>query len=105
MATICRLMVEDPGNADRLKRYVCWARVETFSCCAVVAAKPLCSTASPQSSPASPCSAETRLFVLRVMIGAIVLYDHVHPVGAFSKANKTIDVGPVASGAPRRVCL
>ncbi|KAH9406148.1 Protein fam49b [Tyrophagus putrescentiae] len=28
----------------------------------------------------------TVLFVLRVMVGVIILYDHVHPVGAFSKA-------------------
>ncbi|CAG0896780.1 unnamed protein product [Darwinula stevensoni] len=30
---------------------------------------------------------ETQLFVLRVMVGLIILYDHVHPVGAFAKAS------------------
>ena len=28
---------------------------------------------------------ETVIFTLRVMTGAIILYDHVHPVGAFTK--------------------
>ncbi|KAK0055392.1 CYFIP-related Rac1 interactor B, partial [Biomphalaria pfeifferi] len=30
---------------------------------------------------------ETRLFCLRVMVGVIILYDHVHPVGAFAKTS------------------
>eukprot|EP00128_Syssomonas_multiformis_P008907 Colp12_sorted_trinity150504_noHs@33408 len=30
-------------------------------------------------------SQDTVLFCLRVMVGVIILYDHVHPVGAFSK--------------------
>ncbi|GAB6026633.1 hypothetical protein CHUAL_013040 [Chamberlinius hualienensis] len=34
---------------------------------------------------------ETVLFVLRVMVGLIILYDHVHPVGAFSK-NSHVDI-------------
>ncbi|XP_023216084.1 CYFIP-related Rac1 interactor B-like isoform X1 [Centruroides vittatus] len=34
---------------------------------------------------------ETVLFVLRVMVGVIILYDHVHPVGAFAKSSH-IDV-------------
>ncbi|KAF0304085.1 Protein FAM49B [Amphibalanus amphitrite] len=29
---------------------------------------------------------ETHLFILRVMVGLIILYDHVHPAGAFVKA-------------------
>lgn len=29
---------------------------------------------------------ETILFVLRVMVGLIILYDHVHPIGAFAKS-------------------
>lgn len=36
-------------------------------------------------------SEETLMFCMRVMVGVIILYDHVHPVGAFSKASK-IDV-------------
>ncbi|KAK2179672.1 hypothetical protein NP493_479g04001 [Ridgeia piscesae] len=32
-------------------------------------------------------SEETVLFCLRVMVGAIILYDHVHPVGAFAKSS------------------
>merc|ERR1712168_155249 len=36
-------------------------------------------------------SDETVLFCLRVMVGVIILYDHVHPVGAFSKSSN-IDV-------------
>uniref|UniRef100_A0A7M4EEG8 CYFIP related Rac1 interactor A n=1 Tax=Crocodylus porosus TaxID=8502 RepID=A0A7M4EEG8_CROPO len=31
---------------------------------------------------------ETLLFCMRVMVGVIILYDHVHPVGAFSKTSK-----------------
>ncbi|XP_045158827.1 CYFIP-related Rac1 interactor B-like [Mercenaria mercenaria] len=30
---------------------------------------------------------ETKLFCLRVMVGVIILYDHVHPVGAFAKSS------------------
>ena len=36
-------------------------------------------------------SEETQLFCLRVMVGVIILYDHVHPVGAFA-IKATIDV-------------
>lgn len=28
---------------------------------------------------------ETHLLVLRVMVGLVILYDHVHPVGAFAR--------------------
>ena len=38
---------------------------------------------------------ETKLFCLRVMVGVIILYDHVHPVGAFAKTSG-IDVSSVA---------
>ena len=31
------------------------------------------------------------MFCLRVMVGVIILYDHVHPVGAFAKSSP-IDV-------------
>ena len=34
---------------------------------------------------------DTALFCLRVMVGVIILYDHVHPIGAFAK-NAKIDV-------------
>ncbi|XP_069076844.1 CYFIP-related Rac1 interactor B isoform X1 [Pleurodeles waltl] len=33
-------------------------------------------------------SEETVSFCLRVMVGVIILYDHVHPVGAFAKTSK-----------------
>ncbi|KAK2164120.1 hypothetical protein LSH36_68g03023 [Paralvinella palmiformis] len=36
-------------------------------------------------------SEETVMFCLRVMVGVIILYDHVHPVGAFAKSS-TIDM-------------
>ncbi len=36
-------------------------------------------------------SEETLLFCMRVMVGVIILYDHVHPNGAFNKSSK-IDV-------------
>ncbi|KAI4577903.1 hypothetical protein MJT46_019434, partial [Ovis ammon polii x Ovis aries] len=36
-------------------------------------------------------SEETLMFCMRVMVGVIILYDHVHPVGAFCKTSK-IDV-------------
>eukprot|EP00045_Choanoeca_perplexa_P001098 m.17997 g.17997 ORF g.17997 m.17997 type:complete len:325 (+) comp10729_c0_seq1:108-1082(+) len=35
---------------------------------------------------------ETVTFCQRVMVGAIILYDHVHLVGAFSKKNPSIDM-------------
>ena len=34
---------------------------------------------------------ETQLFVLRVMVGLVILYDHVHPRGAFVKGSN-VDV-------------
>lgn len=34
---------------------------------------------------------ETQLFILRVMVALIILYDHVHPIGAFVKASN-VDV-------------
>ncbi|CAN0033580.1 unnamed protein product [Lampetra fluviatilis] len=33
-------------------------------------------------------SEDSMLFCLRVMVGLIILYDHVHPVGAFAKTSK-----------------
>ena len=36
-------------------------------------------------------SEETQLLCLRVMVGVIILYDHIHPVGAFA-IKATIDV-------------
>lgn len=38
-------------------------------------------------------SEETASFCLNVMVGVIILYDYVHPVGAFAKSSK-IDVSP-----------
>ncbi|EDQ90006.1 uncharacterized protein MONBRDRAFT_35147 [Monosiga brevicollis MX1] len=35
---------------------------------------------------------DTVTFCQRVMVGAIILYDHVHLVGAFSKKNQSIDI-------------
>ena len=32
-------------------------------------------------------SEETVLFCLRVMVGVIILYDHVNPAGAFAKSS------------------
>lgn len=31
---------------------------------------------------------------MRVMVGVIILYDHVHPVGAFAKTSKIYVSGP-----------
>ena len=39
---------------------------------------------------------DTVLFCLRVMVGVIILYDHIHPVGAFAKTTN-IDVSGCAS--------
>uniref|UniRef100_V9KY08 Protein FAM49A-like protein n=1 Tax=Callorhinchus milii TaxID=7868 RepID=V9KY08_CALMI len=36
-------------------------------------------------------STEALLFCMRVMVGVIILYDHVHPIGAFAKTSK-IDI-------------
>ena len=38
---------------------------------------------------------DTVLFCLRVMVGVIILYDHIHPVGAFAKTTN-IDVSVFA---------
>lgn len=37
---------------------------------------------------------------MRVMVGVIILYDHVHPVGAFAKTSK-IDVSCVIVHNPQ----
>ncbi|NXS19207.1 FA49A protein, partial [Mystacornis crossleyi] len=39
-------------------------------------------------TPSRFTSEETLMFCMRVMVGVIILYDHVHPVGAFSKTSK-----------------
>lgn len=44
-------------------------------------------------------SEETVPFCLRVMVGVIILYDYVHPVGAFAKSSK-IDVSAAALRPP-----
>ncbi|XP_062506497.1 CYFIP-related Rac1 interactor B-like [Corticium candelabrum] len=49
MATLCKLMVENPEYRERLG------------------------------------SEQSQLFCLRVMVGVIILYDHVHPAGAFAR--------------------
>ncbi len=36
-------------------------------------------------------SKDTSLFCLQVMVGVIILYDHIHPMGAFAKKS-AIDV-------------
>ncbi|XP_015768687.1 PREDICTED: protein FAM49B-like [Acropora digitifera] len=41
--------------------------------------------------PSKVANQETYLFCLRVMVGLIILYDHVHPIGAFVK-NSAIDI-------------
>lgn len=41
--------------------------------------------------PSKVANKETYLFCLRVMVGLIILYDHVHPIGAFVK-NSAIDI-------------
>ena len=33
-------------------------------------------------------SQETERFIVRVMVALIILYDHVHPTGAFAKGKK-----------------
>ncbi len=38
---------------------------------------------------------ETTLFCMRVMVGATILFDHIHPVGAFAK-KASIDVSHAA---------
>ena len=45
-------------------------------------------------------SEETKFFCLRVMVGVIILYDHVHPVGAFAKTS-SIEVG-ICSPPPEK---
>ena len=50
---------------------------------------------------------ETVMFCLRVMVGVIILYDHVHPIGAFAKSSP-IDVSVASTMASlqfvARVC-
>ena len=36
---------------------------------------------------------ETEQLILRVMVAIIILYDHVHPTGAFAKGNNLISDG------------
>ena len=50
-------------------------------------------------------SEDTVSFCLRVMVGVIILYDYVHPVGAFAKSSK-IDVSVALACPPilKHVC-
>lgn len=52
---------------------------------------PLLCLLSPREYRSRFTSEETLMFCMRVMVGVIILYDHVHPVGAFCKTSK-IDV-------------
>ena len=47
---------------------------------------------------------DTVLFCLRVMVGVIILYDHIHPVGAFAKTTN-IDVSGCASVECVHACI
>lgn len=49
---------------------------------------------------------ETVSFTLRVMVGVIILYDHLHPVGAFVK-KAPIDVSELIRGRSQfiKLCL
>jgi hypothetical protein len=47
---------------------------------------------------------ETYLFVLRVMVGLVILYDHVHPVGAFQKSSN-VDVSSTYEAIVRKVSI
>lgn len=40
---------------------------------------------------------------MRVMVGVIILYDHVHPVGAFAKTSKIDVSAPGGRSQPRRM--
>ena len=44
---------------------------------------------------------DTILFCLRVMVGVIILYDHIHPVGAFAKTTN-IDVSVCVRACMRK---
>ncbi len=41
---------------------------------------------------------ETELFILRVMVAIIILYDHVHPTGAFAKGEIMVGLSTLPGG-------
>jgi CYRIA/CYRIB Rac1 binding domain len=41
---------------------------------------------------------ETELFILRVMVAIIILYDHVHPTGAFAKGEIMVGLNTLPGG-------
>ncbi|KAJ8334681.1 hypothetical protein SKAU_G00403200 [Synaphobranchus kaupii] len=73
MACVCRVMLETP---------VRWP----FG--ASLTAPSLSVRLSTASTGARFTNTDTMLFCMRVMVGVIILYDHVHPVGAFAKTSK-----------------
>lgn len=96
MASVCKVMLETPWVANA----IALARLAAFKLrrrAPRVHVKP---NAFPVVLPSvfvreysSRFSSEdTVLFCMRVMVGVIILYDHVHPNGAFNKSSK-IDVG------------
>ena len=84
LAALCRVMIESVGSTS-----------PSYSC--------LSSHSLPYSFHQPDLTAkfrnpETILFCQRVMVGVIILYDHVHHQGAFSKRNPSIDVSFVCFG-------
>lgn len=85
MACVCRVMLETPWVFPKfsLPSFIFLSEdIFTFS---------LRSFFVPREYRCRFTNTDTMLFCMRVMVGVIILYDHVHPVGAFAKTSK-IDV-------------
>lgn len=83
MATVCKVMLETP-----------WVTSCDVAAAAVLLFTPECLILAScvfREYRSRFTSEETVSFCLRVMVGVIILYDYVHPVGAFAKSSK-IDV-------------
>lgn len=85
MAKVCLRMLENPWVAFPLECKGGYFASGNFF------AKLISEISLPRNLLAQFQREETQLFVLRVMVGLVILYDHVHPQGAFVKGSN-VDV-------------
>lgn len=107
MASVCKVMLETPWVTDGITLTILAAfrsHHHTLRFHFKPNASPVVSLSVFVREYSSRFSSEdTVLFCMRVMVGVIILYDHVHPNGAFNKSSK-IDVGRTPERSHQRHC-
>lgn len=99
LALLCRVMIESVCLSEEVERQP--ARIFCSGFGRPLAISPPFPCVFLRLHPQQPDltakfrNPETIVFCQRVMVGTIILYDHVHHAGAFSKKNQAIDVSRV----------